>query len=216
MSIRNSKLASIFYRFSEKRLLPVVNRYFQNPNHLSTFGAVLAAGAFPGFWIHPIIGFLMIAVSAIVDVLDGQFARAAGRADAFGAFWDSTLDRISDFFYLAGFWVLFRHDNHFMMASFMIFYGLISTLMISYVKARAEALGKSCRAGWMERGIRTIYLIIWALLLGILPAAANLFLLWGGLGVYCTLTTVTVVQRIMEVRSQFPYSSSFQRRHNDG
>lgn len=202
MPIRNSYIASRFYLFSDRYILPLARRFFQTPNQITSIGAALAMCVPIGFWLHPLSGCLFLMVSALADVLDGQFARATGRKSDFGAFWDSSLDRVADFFYLLGFWILFRHDRHFFWASFLIFYGLITTLMISYVKARAEAMGKSCRSGLMERGLRTIYLFFWALLLGIISNGTG-FLLWFGLGLFCTLTTITVIQRIIEIRSQF-------------
>ncbi len=202
MSIRNSHLAGLLYQFSENRLLPFLGRYFKSPNHLTSLGAGLAVFVPVGFWLHPLLGWAFLTVSAGLDVLDGQFARMTDQASDFGAFWDSSLDRISDFFYLMGFWTLFRQFPNFEFASFMISYGLTATLLISYVKARAESLGKTCRSGLMERGIRTIFLIVWAFLLGILPEMRET-LLWFGLGLFCSLTTLTIIQRLREIRSQF-------------
>lgn len=206
MSIRNSQLAILFYRFSDKHVLPLLNRSFQSPDQLSAVGAVLAAGVPLGFLIHPLMGCLMILISALADVLDGQFARSTGQAGEFGAFWDSSLDRIADFFYLTGFWVLFRNDPRFMSASFLTGYAITSTFMISYVKARAESLGKSCHTGLMERGFRTVFMFFWAISLAMLPESTGL-LLWSGLIIFCLLTTITVMQRIIEIRSQFPASN---------
>lgn len=202
MSLRNSKLAERLYQFSHRYALPVVSRYFQTPNHLTTTGAVIAAGVPIGFYIHPIFGWLLLTLSAATDFLDGHFARSTGQASEFGAFWDSSLDRISDFFYLIGFGILFRHDVNFIFAAFLVGYGIAATFMISYVKAKAESLGKTCRSGIMERGIRTIYMIIWAFSVVVIPMATSP-LLWLGMVVFCLLNTVTVIQRIIEIRAQF-------------
>ena len=200
MSIRNSYLAILFYRFSDKHILPALKRHLHSPNHITSLGTVLAALVALAFTVHPMLGSLMITFSAVIDVIDGHFARTFDQSSEFGAFWDSSLDRISDFFYLMGFWVLFHHNFHFIFATFMINYALISTFMISYVKARAEALHKSCQKGLMGRGIRTLYLIIWSLLLG--SVSNNMRLLWFGLGLFCLLSTITVIQRTLEIRSQ--------------
>jgi phosphatidylglycerophosphate synthase len=201
MSIRNSSLATLFYRFSDKHILPILTRFFYNPNHLTLLGTAMAATVPLGFLIHPVFGCLLISFSAVIDVFDGHFARTLNRSSDFGAFLDSSLDRVSDFFYLIGFWILFHHNPHLILATFIISYGLLTTLMISYVRARAEALNKRCKIGLMDRGLRTIYLIIWSLLLGIISKNDNI--LWFGLGLYCLLTTITVIQRMIEVRSQF-------------
>jgi CDP-diacylglycerol--glycerol-3-phosphate 3-phosphatidyltransferase len=200
MSIRNSYLAILFYRFADQHILPVLKQHFHHPNHITSLGTVLAALVPLGFTVHPLFGSLMIIFSAVIDVLDGHFARSFEKSSEFGAFWDSSLDRISDFFYLMGFWVLFRHHSHFIFATFMINYALIATFMISYVKARAEALHKNCQKGLMDRGIRTLYLIIWSLLLG--SVTSNKPILWFGLGLFCLLSTITVIQRMLEIRSQ--------------
>jgi CDP-diacylglycerol--glycerol-3-phosphate 3-phosphatidyltransferase len=200
MSIRNSYLAILFYRFSDKYILPVLKQHLHHPNHITALGTVLAALVPFGFTVHPMLGSLMITFSAVIDVLDGHFARVFNQSSEFGAFWDSSLDRISDFFYLMGFWVLFHHSTHFILATVMINYALITTFMISYVKARAEALHKSCRKGLMDRGIWTLYLICWSLLLG--SVSKNNRLLWFGLGLFCLLSTMTVIQRMLEIRSQ--------------
>ncbi len=202
MSIRNSYLAVKFYCLSDKYLLPYIGRYLQTPNQITSIGVLLAVGVPLGFWLHPLVGSFLLATSALADVLDGHYARATGQISDFGVFWDASLDRIADFFYLMGFWILFRHDKQFFWASFLICYGLLTTFMISYIKARAEALGKRCQSGLMERGLRTIYLFCWALILGIGSSETG-FLLWLGLGLFCILTTITVIQRLIEIRSQF-------------
>ena len=74
--------------------------------------------------------------------------------------------------------------------------------MISYTKARIEGLGGTCETGLMERGLRTLYLIVWAFLLFILPPAFDA-LLWLGLILFCLLTLITAAQRIIHIRSQF-------------
>jgi phosphatidylglycerophosphate synthase len=72
--------------------------------------------------------------------------------------------------------------------------------MVSYVKARATALGVSCDIGWMERGHRTLFLIVWVMLICILPGYRNL-ILWSGLVLYLVLTSATALQRIIQTRS---------------
>lgn len=203
MTLRHTKLAARLYQFSQIYVLPAVNRYFKSPNQLTTAGAVLAVGVPFGFYIHPIFGCLMLIFSAFIDVLDGLFARTTGQSSDLGAFWDSSLDRISDFFYLIGFGIIFTRVPNFILASFFIGYAIASTFMISYVKAKAESLGKSCHSGIMERGFRTIFMIIWAFSVVIAPEATRI-LLWLGIFAFCLLNTVTVIQRMIEIRSQFP------------
>ena len=120
----------------------------------------------------------------------------------FGAFLDSSIDRISDFFYLFGFWVLCWRLQRMVLATALMFSAFLFTFMISYIKARGESLGVRCDKGLMERGWRTLFLILWALALSIFSAARET-LLWWGLAVFCVLTLFTAIQRIVFVRSGF-------------
>lgn len=202
MTLRKSFLAEPYYRWLDKRFLPHVNRLTLSPNQFTLVGLLLAAAVPIGFFLHPVVGLLFMLISGFADTLDGLLARRRNAASVFGAFLDSTLDRISDFFYLLGFWILFWNTNRFMLASGLIFASSFATVMISYVKARSEALGGTCGIGWMERGWRTIYLIMWAFLVCILPPFADL-LLWAGLALYFVLTSITVLQRIIYSRKEF-------------
>ena len=201
MDLRTSFIGHGYYRLLENRVLPKLNRWRLNPNHLTVAGVTLAALVPAGFYFHPALGFLLMGLSGVADSLDGIMAKNRGTASKQGAFLDSSLDRVSDFFYLAGFWVLFRHEDQFLLATALIFAALLLTSMISYVKARAEALGAGCRVGFMERGWRTVYLLSWALLISLVPSHRSL-ILWIGLSAYLLLTLQTVTNRIQHIRSQ--------------
>lgn len=203
MSLRKSFLADYFYRILETQRLRKILHLFGNSNQLTILG-LLAATVVPfGFYVHPALGLLFIVLSGMADAVDGHVARALGTTSAFGAFLDSSFDRISDFFFLIGFWVLFWNTENLIAASFLIFLSSLFSLMVSYVKARAEALGVACEAGLMERGWRTLYLILWALLLSIIPHASVFdMVLWFGLIFFCGLTLATVIQRIGHIRSK--------------
>jgi phosphatidylglycerophosphate synthase len=205
MTLRKSFLAEPYYRWLDKRILPYVNRLTLSPNQFTLVGVLLAAAVPIGFFLYPVVGLLFMLISGFVDTLDGLLARRRNAASVFGAFLDSTLDRISDFFYIFGFWTLFWNSNRFILASGLIFASSLTTVMISYVKARSEALGGTCGIGWMERGWRTIYLIIWAFLICVLPPLVDL-ILWTGLVLYLVLTSITVLQRITHSRMEFSRS----------
>jgi len=202
MTLRKSFLAEPYYRWLDKRILPYVNRLTLSPNQFTLVGVLLAAAVPIGFFLHPVVGLLFMLISGFVDTLDGLLARRRNVASTFGAFLDSTLDRISDFFYIFGFWTLFWNSDRFILASGLIFASSLTTVMISYVKARSEALGGTCSIGWMERGWRTIYLITWVFLICALPPLADL-ILWAGLVLYFVLTSITVLQRITHSRMEF-------------
>jgi CDP-diacylglycerol--glycerol-3-phosphate 3-phosphatidyltransferase len=205
MTLRKSFLAEPYYRWLDKRILPHVNRLTLSPNQLTLVGVLLAAAVPIGFFLHPVVGLFFMLISGFADTLDGLLARRRNAASVFGAFLDSTLDRISDFFFILGFWILFWNANRFILASGLIFASSFATVMISYAKARMEALGGTRDIGWMERGWRTIYLIVWAFLVCVLPPLADL-ILWAGLVLYLVLTTITVLQRIFYSRKEFSRS----------
>ena len=201
MDLRTSPIGNGYYRLLENQLIPLLIRWDLTPNHLTVTGVTLAALVPPGFYLHPVVGFVLMGLSGVADSLDGVLAQKKGRASPEGAFLDSSLDRISDFFFLVGFWILFRQQAHLALSTLGLFTALLLTLMISYVKARAEALGANCTVGWMERGWRTVYLLFWALWICVLPSH-RAAVLWTGLPVYLLLTLYTVIQRIRHIRSQ--------------
>lgn len=201
MSLRNTFLADYYYRILKNRLLPKIAHVFATPNQFTMLGFVLALIVPFGFYLHPVFGLLFIVLSGIADSMDGLVARSRGMDTVFGAFLDSSLDRVSDFLYLLGFWVLFWEGKLLILASALIFSTFLFAVMISYTKARSESLGGTCEAGLMERGVRTIYLIVWALLLCIFPADGDK-ILWSGLILFCILNFVTMMQRILHIRSK--------------
>jgi CDP-diacylglycerol--glycerol-3-phosphate 3-phosphatidyltransferase len=160
-----------------------------------------------GFWAHPFLGFGLIVVSGIADSLDGLMARHQKRSSTWGAFLDSSLDRISDFFYLLGFWVLLSRHAAQVWVTLAVFVCLLLTLLISYTKCRAEALGCRCPVGLMDRGVRVVYLILWALVIGLIPAHETATL-WLGLALYALLCLATVIHRIRYIQGQIGNSLS--------
>jgi CDP-diacylglycerol--glycerol-3-phosphate 3-phosphatidyltransferase len=207
MPLRNQPLSRAYYRMLERRLLPKLNGAGLQPNQWTLIGLALAATVPVGFYVHPLLGLLCMGFSGVADTLDGLIARNTGAASRYGAFLDSSLDRVSDFFYLMGFWTLFWGQQRLIAASALFFAALLITEMISYLRARAEALGVSGHAGLMERGARVVYLLVWALLITVFSDFHGA-LLWSGLILYLVLVTVTVIQRMVHVRCRLTYGSS--------
>jgi phosphatidylglycerophosphate synthase len=198
MTLRKNSLVINFYHIIEKALLPRAKRLFKTPYHFTVLGLVLALIVPFGFYIHPFFGFFFITFSGLADVMDGLLAKNQKADSVKGAFLDSSFDRISDFLYLLGFGILFLKSDRLIWAGVFILLGILSTFMISYVKARAEGLGVRCEKGLMERGLRTIYLIVWALLLSMFPTAFDIILL-SGVIFYCVFTVTTFIQRILHI-----------------
>jgi CDP-diacylglycerol--glycerol-3-phosphate 3-phosphatidyltransferase len=165
------------------------------PNQLTALGfslnIVAAVLLFKELYVLAGIVFL---VGSIIDILDGALARLRGQATVFGAFIDSTTDRVSEGFVLgAAALVLAREGTTWGVAA--IFVALVASFLVSYTRARAEALGLDGKAGLMGRGERVVLLAVVILLspFGALP--------WG-IAVLAILTTFTVGQRIMSVHRQ--------------
>ena len=201
MTLRNSILADYFYRILERTLIPKLEHPFVRPNWFTILGLLFALAVPFSFYVHPFWGLLLIGLSGSADAMDGLVAKNQRKRTVFGAFLDSSFDRISDGFYLIGFWILFWEDKRLILATFLIFLSLLFTFMISYSKAKAESLESACEVGFMDRGVRVVYLIAWALILCIFYKY-TFIILWTGLVSYCALTFLTLIHRIRDVRAR--------------
>jgi soluble lytic murein transglycosylase len=160
------------------------------PNHLTVIGLVLSFFAAAGF----IAGHLrgaggLLLLAGLCDLLDGAVARVSGQVTAFGAFFDSVVDRYSDLIVLLGIVVLFARTPN-ARGALVAMAGLVGSVMVSYTKARAESIGVECNVGFMERPERMICLI----------AGAMLDLLEPALWVLALLSNLTALQRILFTR----------------
>lgn len=132
--------------------------------------------------------------ASICDMLDGSVARHAGLETPFGAFLDSTVDRISEGIILSGLGLYFAWNGQYW-ELVAVFVFLIASFLVSYTRARAEALGLQCKVGLMSRPERIIVLVV-----------GLLFHRWYVLSIavfaVAFLTSFTVLQRILYVRRQ--------------
>jgi len=139
------------------RLADVLVRFGVSPNLITFFAllAGLAAGAFfalnsPG-WAA-----VLIFICGALDVIDGKVAVKAGKKSLYGAIFDSTLDRYSEFFIYFGLAYHFRGR----WPMWIPFFTFLGSTMVSYTRARAEGLGIECRVGFMQRAERMILLVL--------------------------------------------------------
>src|ERR1700750_2225459 len=126
---------------------------------------------------------LVIICAGMFDMVDGRVARQTDQVTVFGAFFDSVIDRYSDVVLFFGLLVFYARGNRFfyvVLAGFV----MITSLMVSYTRARAEALIRSCKVGFMERPERIVLIIIGALFNRWDAMAPVLWIL----GVRCTLS----------------------------
>lgn len=205
-SLRKSTLATFYYGLMQRYVLSRLESWGLTPNRLTWTGLLVSMLVPLGFWVHPLLGFLLILFSGMADSLDGLMARIQHKASPWGAFLDSSLDRISDFFYLLGFWVLLSRHAGPAWAALAVFICTLLTMLISYTKARAEGLGCECPVGLMERSVRIFFLLGWALIIILLPAHI-IINLWSGLALYAILCLATVIRRFRYVRLRIEQKS---------
>ena len=133
-------------------------------------------------------GGLWLLIGGICDVLDGAVARKRGKETLFGAFIDSTIDRISEFVFFGGILFYYSERGYGLFLLVIIWMAMGGSFLVSYARARIEGLGHSCTVGLLERPERLTLLIL-GLLLGPRALVAVLILIAFG-------TVVTVLQRI--------------------
>jgi CDP-diacylglycerol--glycerol-3-phosphate 3-phosphatidyltransferase len=139
------------------------------------------------------IGGVILIVSGICDTLDGSLARRAGRESVFGAFIDSTIDRITEIAVFGALVIHFsEHGTGSGLAVIACLVAITGSFLTSYTRARAEGLGLACRVGWLERPER-VALVVVGLLVG---GTVLLVVLW----FLALFTMVTALQRVLHVR----------------
>ena len=165
------------------------------PNAISLTGFALCVLAavliWQGFWIWGGIAFV---VGSVCDTLDGRYSRMSGKGTRFGAFLDSTLDRIEEGVVLTAVAYRFAQDGDDLAAATVVL-AVLASLMVSYTRARAEALGVECKVGIADRAVRVVILSA-GLILGDLGVIVPAVYVLAGLSV------VTVLQRILHVRRE--------------
>jgi CDP-diacylglycerol--glycerol-3-phosphate 3-phosphatidyltransferase/CDP-diacylglycerol--inositol 3-phosphatidyltransferase len=183
-------------------------RWGISPNTVTFVGTLgVVAGAvifFPQGEL--LVGVLVITAFVFSDIIDGYMARTSGQVSPFGAFWDSTLDRIGDAAIFGGLAMYYvgPGDNDWFAA--LAIYCLSMGSVTSYARARAESLGMQAKVGIAERADRLVSILV-------VTGAADLVnrlgvgedALWAipvTLGVLALASTVTVVQRVLVVRDQ--------------
>jgi CDP-diacylglycerol---glycerol-3-phosphate 3-phosphatidyltransferase len=171
------------------------------PNAISMTGLVLNLAAAALIVAEHFVGAgAAFIVGSVMDTLDGRYSRMSGKGTLFGAFLDSTLDRIEEGIVLAAVaWYFAEAGDSDAAAACVV--TVLGSLMVSYTRARAEALGVECKVGLATRPVRVVILSI-----GIVFAAeelvASLDLLEPSVYALAGLTAFTVGQRVWHVRSQ--------------
>lgn len=195
-------------------LVVLLSRLGVRADHLTLTGLVLSGLSGLAFFEgYSRAAALLLALAGVCDILDGELARRAGAASRFGAFLDSTLDRLSEAavllgilgFYLRNLLALVLHPERALLqistglepltwavVAFTAALALTGSFMVSYTRARAEGLGLDCKVGWFERPERLVLLILAGLLKVFWAMSAALLLL-------AVLSFATAAQRVAHV-----------------
>ncbi|HSC01775.1 MAG TPA: CDP-alcohol phosphatidyltransferase family protein [Solirubrobacteraceae bacterium] len=171
------------------------------PNAISLTGFALnlaAAGLIVGRMFF-LAGIAFI-VGSIMDTLDGRYSRMSGKGTPFGAFLDSTLDRLEEGIVLIAVGAYFA-SRHNQVAAAATVAAVLGSLMVSYTRARAEALGVECKVGLATRPVRVVILSI-GLVFAKGASLGHFELLAPAVYVLAALTVLTTLQRIFHVRRQ--------------
>jgi CDP-diacylglycerol--glycerol-3-phosphate 3-phosphatidyltransferase len=169
------------------------------PNTITTIGllSTLAAGVAFGMGLIRTGGWI-ISITAVFDVLDGEVARRSGTSSKFGAFYDSTLDRIADGVCLGGLTIFWASNTpHHSLAMVVVgLFAIVGTYLTSYTRARAEGLGLDAKVGLVQRPERVVLLAAPQALFGL---AMNGMILKGVVVLLAVTAWITVAQRMRYV-----------------
>jgi CDP-diacylglycerol--glycerol-3-phosphate 3-phosphatidyltransferase len=175
------------------------------PNAISLTGLALNLLAAVLVWERLFfLGGVAFIVGSIMDTLDGRYSRMSGKGTPFGAFLDSTLDRIEEGIVLtaiAGYFA-YSHDRA---AAAAVVVAVLASLMVSYTRARAEALGVECKVGLATRPVRVVILSI-GLVFARGASLGDFSLLRTAVYVLAALSVITVGQRVWHVRQALTVS----------
>ncbi len=179
-------------RLIESRLTP-------NAISLTGFALNLAAAGLVVGRMFFLAGVAFI-VGSVMDTLDGRYSRMSGKGTPFGAFLDSTLDRLEEGIVLTAVGAYFaaRHNQ---VAVAAVVAAVLGSLMVSYTRARAEALGVACKVGLATRPVRVVILSA-GLVFAKGASLGHFELLAPAVYVLAGLTVLTTIQRIVHVRTQ--------------
>lgn len=184
------------------------------PNVVTTLGllgniagaALLVYAALSANSDYVLIGWagVVIILSSIMDMVDGYMARTANMCSVFGAFYDSVLDRYCELVTLSGLAFYFMHFSY-PWAAVITFLSLIGSIMVSYVRARAEGLDLECKVGLMQRPERIVVTVLGMLLTGFLDGVVPFDSIWFIIAsqvVIALFANFTAFHRILHVKNQ--------------
>jgi CDP-diacylglycerol---glycerol-3-phosphate 3-phosphatidyltransferase len=185
-------------------LMPFVRLFIRlgiSPDAVTLVGTLgVCAGALVFFPQGMLLtGVLVITAFVFSDLVDGAMARQLGRSSKFGAFWDSTLDRIGDGAVFGGLVLYFAADGDSQLYLALSLFCLVMGSVTSYARARAESLGMDAKGGLAERADRLVLILVATGLGAIFDLPV---LMYAALWILAFANSYTVVFRILKVRRQ--------------
>ena len=193
-----------FRAFWTKVISPAARLFLKlgiSPDTVTLVGTLgVCAGALVFFpQGHLLVGVLVITAFVFSDLVDGHMARLSGQSSAWGAFLDSTLDRVGDAAIFGGLAMYFIGPGDSTLWAALCIYCLTMGSVTSYARARAESLGMEARGGIAERADRLVAILVMTGLSAIFDLPVLLYVTLVALAV---ASTITVVQRVLTVRTQ--------------
>jgi len=186
---------ALAYRLTEP-VVRFLSRTPITPSAITWFGFLLTAGAAALIITgHLLVAGLVVLIAGFFDMLDGALARHTNQATRFGAVLDSTLDRLSEAVLLLGILVIYAEEQS-ITGILLVSVALVGSLLVSYTRARAEALGLECQVGLFTRTERVIVLAL-GLLLNQIDNALII-----ALAIIVVFSFITVAQRLLYIWHQ--------------
>jgi CDP-diacylglycerol--glycerol-3-phosphate 3-phosphatidyltransferase len=203
MTISNESRGAIKKIFEPIAL--AMGRIGLTPNGLTLIGfAITAVGAVLTGAQAWVIGGIVVFVGGVFDMFDGTLARATGKASKFGAFMDSTFDKLGEILVFIGCIAALGNSNVGTVPILVAAGAMGASIMVSYTRAKSDALGYSSGMGLAAVGImpREIRLVIISLGIVLTGTSIGISALEFALGIILVGAVITVIQRILHVRSQ--------------
>ncbi|MPZ60422.1 MAG: CDP-alcohol phosphatidyltransferase family protein [Propionibacteriales bacterium] len=193
-----------FRAFTTRMLTPIAKlllRLGVSPDAVTVVGTLGAAAGALIFFPRGsfVVGVLVVSVFIFSDLIDGSMARMSERSSAWGAFLDSTMDRIGDAAIFAGLALWYAGDGDNLGYAALALYCLVAGNLTSYARARAESLDMQAKVGIAERADRVVLTLLAAFVTGVLGRDEPVI---AALAVLAVASTVTVLQRMRVVWQQ--------------
>lgn len=213
MKLITKPVERVFYLVTRPAVDALI-RWGVRPNVITTVGTLLVVASAVAYGLGRVrLGGALFLVSGIVDTLDGAVARANAQVTKFGAFYDSTLDRVGDgatFMGIAVFYLYAPPDSVAWREGAIIISmaTIIASLIVSYARARAEGLGLDCKVGMIQRAERIVLLGVPTVLFGAGPQGLVLFTIVALLAVTSVITVIQRFVYVYQVTSGAPAAES--------